>query len=189
MSDVYGYASFIDTTHISLFEGYIGYSGYAQFLDTTHLSLMTGLSIIDSSHILGDTTYYQNQILGPSDMTLTLADWTYAHGHPNIDGTWVDGTFDFRNFDATQIYYSVYYQNYDTSDFSLVGYKFREPARTNVGQYYASMVTPDTAGHYENRWTYLKDESSYAHRKIQSFVGMSKGLDYMPDYPGTGDNI
>jgi len=187
MSDVYGYASFIDTTHISRFQGCISYSGYAQFFDSTHLSLMTGLSIIDSSHISGDTTYYQNQILGPADMALTLADWTYVNGHLNVDGTWVDGTFSFQRFDATQIYYSIYYQDYDTSNFSLSGYKFRKPVRTNVGQYYAPMVVSDTAGHYENRWTYLKDESSYAHRKIQSFVSMSKGLDCMSDYP-TGNN-
>lgn len=175
-----------DSTHESYFQGYLGYSGYLYLIDTTSISSITGLVIDDSTRLPYDSTFFQNSILSTSDMTMTLADWTYAHGRLNPDGTYVDGTFGYHWFDPVQLYYSVYYQSYDTSDFSLVGYKFREPVRTNVGQYYASMVTPDPVGHYENRWTYLRDNSgSYGKEIVQPFTNMSRGLDYMPDYPGS----
>lgn len=186
MSDVHGYISFIDTTHVSSFLGTITYGGYAEFLDTTSQYFSSGLIISDTTRVPRDTTFTQDQILSWSDMTMTFSDWTYANGHLNIDGTWVDGTFGFKLFDPTNLYYSIYYKDYDTSDFSLVGYKFREPVKINVGQYYASMIVPNTVGHYENRWTYLRDNSSYAHRIIQPFTSMSKGLDAMRDYPGDG---
>jgi len=154
---------------------------------------MTGLVINDSTTLGTDATYFQNAILGEGDQTMVFADWTYAGGNLNIDGTWVDGTWGYQWYDPVQRYYSIYFQDYDTSasDSTLVGYKFREPVRENVGQYYSSMVTPDTPGHYLNTWTSLKDSTAYAKRISQPFTNMSRGIDAMQDYPGsdgTGDS-
>ena len=185
MSDVYGTFNLIDTTHISHFLGYIGYGGYLHAVDTTHIAPMTGLVINDSTTFGTDTTYNQNSILGRGDQTAIFADWTYSNGTLNVDGTWVDGTFGWQWYDPVQLYYSVYNQDTADSDATLIGYKFREPVRNDVGNYYASMVTPETPGHYLTTWTWLKDNSSYAKRESQPFTNMSGGLDAMKDYPGS----
>ena len=181
--DVYGNLSFIDNTHVSEFQGSVGFSGILEVDDFTHFFPLNGYVIDDTTRLPQDSTYFQNAIVGQGDMTFNLVDWTYSHGHQNIDGTWVDGTFQHRWFDPNWIFFSTWYQSYDTSEWSLVGYKFREPVHKSTGQYYASMVIPEIAGHYENRWTYLRDSSSYAKEVVQPFVSMSRGIDSMLDYP------
>lgn len=181
--DVYGNLSFIDSTYVAEFHGAIGHSGVLEAYDSIHYFPLTGYVVDDSTRFPQDSTFFQSAIIGHGDMTFNLVDWTYAHGHLNIDGTWVDGTFQHQWYDPQWIFYSTWYQDYDTSDWSLLGYKFREPVHLSTGQYYASMVVPEIVGHYENRWTYLRDSSSYAKEVVQPFVSMSRGLDYMPDYP------
>jgi len=174
-----GTLSCYDSTHICLFQG----EGSLEAYDTTHSFSSTGYIVDDSTRLPSETTYFQGAIVGSGDMTLNLVDWTYANGHLNVDGTFVDGTFKHVWFDPQWIFYSTWYQNYDTSDWSLVGYKFREPVHKSTGQYYASMVVPEMTGHYENRWTYQRDSSSYAKEVVQPFVSLSHGIDSQPDYP------
>ena len=181
--DYYGSISLIDSTHTSQFFGYLGYGGYVEFYDSTHFTPMTGYVVDDSTRLPSDSTYFQGAILSRQDMTLSLKDWTYSGGHLNIDGTWVDGTFKHRWFDPLWLFYSIWSQDYDTSAWSLTGYRYREPVNPSVGEYYASMVVPQETGHYEARWTYLRDNSSYAKEIVQPFVSMSRGIDYMPNYP------
>lgn len=171
-----------DTTHVSQFQGYTNYSPLF-VKDSIHYFPITGYVVDNSTRLPSDSTFSQGAIIGLGDMTFNTVDWTYAHGHQNIDGTWVDGTFQHLWYDPQWIFYSTWSQDYDTSDWSLVGYKFREPVHKSVGQYYASMVVSETPGHYENRWTYLRDSSSYAKEVVQPFVSMSRGLDSMSDYP------
>jgi len=181
--DVIGTLSAFDTTHTSQFEGAIGYTGTLEAVDPSHCFPLEGYIVDDSTRLPQDSTYFQNAIVDRGDMTFNLVDWTYAHGHQNIDGTFVDGTYQHRWFDPSWIFFSTWYQSYDTSEWSLVGYKFREPIHKSTGQYYASMVVPEIVGHYENRWTYLRDSSSYAKEVVQPFVSLSRGIDYMADYP------
>lgn len=179
----YSYLRVIDGTHEVHIEGSIGYSGTIEAIGYPSQFSLTGYIISDTSSLATDQTFTQGAIIGYSDMTLSLKDWTYADGSQNPDGTWVDGTFQYRWFDPEWIFYSIYYMSYDTSDWSLIGYKYRDPIRSGVGEYYVSMVVPDEPGHYENRWTYLRDNSgSYAKEIVQPFVSVSKGLDSMPDY-------
>ncbi len=173
--------------------GYVGYSGTLQSIDTTHLTSMTGLVINDSTTLGTDATYFQNSILGGDDQTMIFADWTYANGTLDMDGTWVGGTFGWQWYDPVQLYYSIYHRDTTSIDSTKVyvdttnleGYKFREPVRNDVGNYYASMIAPNDPGHYMATWTWLKDNSSYAERVSQPFTSMSQGLDAQSDYPGS----
>lgn len=181
--DVYnGQLSLVDSTSISQFFGEITLDSHLQLIDTTHIAPMTGYVLNDSTYLPGDSTYFQKSVIGSTDMALVLVDWTYAHGVPNIDGTLVDGTLGYRWFDPAWIHYSIYYQDYDTSDFSLVGYRYREPVHQDVGKYFANMVVGQP-GHYESRWVYQRETLGYAQEIRQQFVSMSGGLDAMRDYP------
>lgn len=181
--DIYdGQLSLVDSTHISQFFGDITLTSTLRLNDTTHISPMSGYVVNDSTYLLGDGTYSQGSEIGSTDMTLVLADWTYAHGVPNLDGTLVGGTLGLLWYDPAWIHYSIYYQDYDTSDFSLVGYRYREPIRQNVGKYFANMVVGQP-GHYECRWVYQRETLGYAQEKRQTFTSMSAGLDAMRDYP------
>jgi hypothetical protein len=89
-----------------------------------------------------------------------------------------------RWFDPSYIKYSIWYLNYDTSQYSLVGYQHRDPIQENVGDYYAPLQVPNTTGHYQIRWLYLKDDSgAYGSEIVKSFTAMSRGIDSMRDYP------
>ena len=131
----------------------------------------------------GDQTFLQEQILGQGDLTLILRDWTYFGGIPLDATTYVDGTWMYRWFDPSYITYSIWYKDYDTSDYSLVGYKYRDPISNNVGDYYAPMEVPRPPGHYQIRWLYTKSSTSYGKEIIQAFTAVSRGIDAMRDYP------
>jgi len=161
-----------------------GFSGYLFDVTAPDQNFSIALDIADSKIIAGDSPFFQGQILGPGDMPLVLQDWTYFGGQPFDATTFVGGTWMFRWFDPVYLTYSVWYKDYDTSQFSLVGNKFRNSIiEQNVGNFYASMVVPQTPGHYQTRWLYLKDYSgSYAHEIVNKFVSVSRGIDPMPDY-------
>ena len=181
--DAFGSIFIKDAPHVSQFFGYVGLTGNLFCIDSTHQSLFSGYVISDSSCLPGDQTFVQGAILSVSDLTLSLSDWTYANGRLRDDGTYVDGTFGWRSYDPLWLNYAIWYQDYDTSAKSLVGYRYRTPARQNVGTYYAPMVVPTLPGHYEIRWCYQKDSNSYVRELVQPFVSVSNGLTPMPDYP------
>lgn len=173
-----GYIEVLDRPHEVHIEGSIVYPGYIEAIDRSHDVSISGYIVSDSTTLSTDQTFTQGAIISSGDMTLSLKDWTYTDGSQNPDGTWVDGTFQFRWFDPEWVFYSIYY--YQNSDWSLVGYKYRDPVRSNVGEYYSSMVIPEETGLYENRWTYQRDSSSYAHEIIQPFTSYTRGIDSMP---------
>jgi hypothetical protein len=144
----------------------------------------TNSIIYDSTTVAGDQTFLQQQILGTGDLTLILQEWGYFGGYPIDATTWVDVRWMSRWIDPTYIKYSIWYLNYDTSQYSLIGYQYRDPTQENVGSYYAPLQVPSVPGHYQIRWLYLKDNSgSYGIEKIQAFTSMSRGIDGMRDYP------
>jgi hypothetical protein len=139
--------------------------------------------IFDSTTVAGDQTYLQQQILGPGDLTLILQEWGYFGGYQIDATTWGDVRWMSRWYDPSYIKYSIWYMNYDTSQYSLIGYQYRDPIQENVGNYYAPLQVPETPGHYQIRWLYLKDNSSYGSEIFQSFTAVSRGIDPMRDYP------
>jgi hypothetical protein len=190
VAPIYGSIVLSDNSRVT--QNQIGISGFGYDVESTGTEVLPGFVIVDSTTLKTDSTFFQREILGPGNLPFCLSDWTYFGGHQRPDTTWVDGTWMTRWYDPRWLWYSVWYENYlyDTSGhetglgpFSLIGYKYRSPTRKNVGNYYASMVVPDMAGHYQARWVYEKDNSSYAHEVIVPFVGLSAGIDAMPDYP------
>jgi len=179
----YGYLSNTDSTYNASFIGHTDYLGTFYAIDSTHYAPMAGYVVSDSRTLPGDSTFLQGAFLSTGDVTLTLQDWTYFGGHQQPDTTWVDGTWMYRWFQPTYLQYSVWNKSYDTSQWSLVGYKYRDAISTDTGSYYAPMVVPNVPGHYQARWIYIKDESSYAREVVQNFTSVSRGLDVMPDYP------
>lgn len=188
----------------------MNYSGNITLSDSSRVANPTGISgflfdvastdnnpslalDISGSTLLSGKNFFQGQILSRGDLPVTLKDWTYFGGHQQDATTWVDGTWMDRWFNPVYLKYSIWHQDYDTSQFSLVGYKFRDPGTVNTGEYYAPMVVPSLPGHYEARWIYLKDTSSYAREIVEPFVSVSRGLDAMKDYSNyalfNGSNI
>jgi hypothetical protein len=172
-----------DKAHVSFFTGGPVETGSAQFIDASHQTGFSGYVVSDTTTIPTDQTFWQGQILGRGDLTLTLADWTYAWGRQLDATTYTDGTWGYLWVTPIWINYSVWHQDYDTSQFSLVGYRYRDPISDNVGKFYAPMVVPSPPGHYELRWRFQKDSSSYAKEIDVPFVSLSRGVDSMPDYP------
>jgi hypothetical protein len=105
---------------------------------------------------------------------LILRDKVYQGG--TWDGTVLrDCTLVYRYFDPLWINYSVWYVQ-DASNPTLIGYRYRDPVRFNVGNYYAPMVVPSPPGKYEVRWRWQKDSCSYAHEVVQPFLSRSNGV-------------
>jgi hypothetical protein len=190
MAFITGTAVLSDNSRVT--QNQVGISGFGYDVESSGTETLPGFVIVDSTTLNTSSTFSQDQILGPGDIPLCLSDWTYFGGHLQPDMTWTGGTWMNRWYDPLWLWYSIWYENYlyDSSGnlvgfgpFSLVGYKYRTPTRKNVGKYYASMVVPDMAGHYEARWVYERDNSSYAHEIVMPFVGASSGIDAMPDYP------
>jgi hypothetical protein len=184
-----GYAVLSDNSRVAQTHGITGF-GYD--VESNGTETLPGFVIVDSTTLNEKGPFYQNQILGPGDLPLCLTNWGYYGGYQQLDGTWVGGSWMNRWYDPMWLWYSVWYENYiydssghetGFSPYTLVGYKYRDPTRKNVGNYYASMVVPKTVGHYEVRWVYEKDNSSYAHEVIVPFVDLSLGVDSMVDYP------
>lgn len=133
--------------------------------------------------IASDATFLQGQIIGDGGLNLELKQWGYYGGTQLLDTTWVNGKWSFRWYSPYYVNYQIWHKPYDSSVFSLVGCPYREPVMDGIGDYYASMVVPQTPGHYEIRWIYLNDASTIAGQVFQSFTSMSRGIDAMPDYP------
>ena len=168
-----------------------GITGFGYDVESVGAEVLPGFVIVDTVVLGTDGTFSQNTILGPGDLPLCFSDCTYVGGYLS-DMTYVGGTWMTRWYDPKWLWYSVWYDqyNYDSSGnfiglgpSSLVGTKYRIPTRKNVGKYYASMVIPNQVGHYEARWVYERDNSSYAHEIIAPFESISLGIDAMPDFP------
>lgn len=177
-----GFTGFIVLSDSSRHNTNTGNAGFSFSMAPTDPNYITSI-IYDSTWIAGDQTYLQQQLLGPGDLPLVLQEWGYFGGYQIDATTWGDVQWMSRWYDPTYIKYSIWYLNYDTSQYSLIGYQQRDPVRENVGNYYAPLQVPDTPGHYQIRWLYLKDNSSYGSEIFQSFTSMSRGLDSMGDYP------
>lgn len=184
-----GRFDFTDSHSIAPATGYI-------LLDSTRL---TPDMTFQQGHFLGWATDSGSFTIGVDGLTPShdlTAMWA-SGGDPPIDksgelgiifhdktymgGTWDgtvlrDCTMIYRYFDPTWLNYSVWYVQ-DASNPALIDYRYREPIRRNVGNYYASMVVPSPSGHYEARWRYEKDNSSYAHEVVQPFLSRTAGVD------------
>ena len=158
--------------------------GILQCIDSTTFSPITGYIVISSTVQSPSLAFNQDSVLGPGDLTLTFMDRTYTGGYW-VDSTYIDSTLWRVNrlFDPIWINYAIWYMAPpDASDGTLIGYRYRDPVNPSVGNYYASMVTPDPAGQYQIRWVYQKDDSSYAKEIVQNFVSVSNGLSNQVDY-------
>jgi hypothetical protein len=189
MALITGSAVLSDASRVT--QSQLGITGFGYAVESTGTETLPGLVIADTVVLGRDGTFSQNAILGPGDLPLCLSDWTYVGGSL-LDGTYVGGTWRTRWYDPKWLWYSIWYDQYNfdssgnfigTGPASLVGTKYRVPIRKDVGNYYASMVVPRQVGHYEARWVYEKDSSSYAHGIVAPFESTSLGIDAMPDYP------
>jgi len=138
--------------------------------------------IYDSTTVGGDQTFLQQQIIGPGDLTLVLQNWAYSGGYQVDATTYAGGRWGPRWFDPDYIRYSIWYLDYDSSQYSLVGYKYREPTEQNVGNFYAPMEIPTVPGHYQIRWLYFNNDT-IGSEVIKTFTSVSRGIDSMRDYP------
>jgi hypothetical protein len=186
---IHGTFHAIDNSHVTFFSDLNGPAGAFQATDNPHQTFFSGYVVSDTTVFGTDQTFFEGQILGIGDLTLTLADWTYAGGYQLDATTYTGGTWGYRYYNPIWINYSIWYQsydgtNYDTSaPYAMVGYRDREPVNyPTVGSYYAAMVVPSPPGHYEIRWRYQKTASSYAKEIDVPFVSLSRGIDSMPDY-------
>jgi hypothetical protein len=156
-----------------------GQVGFIYDIGPADSDVASVVNIIDSVLMPGDTTYFQNQVIGKGGIPLVLRDWTYFGGHAQDATTFVDGTWMYRWYDPEYLKYSVWYRDYNSSQYTQVGYKLRDPIEQHVGSFYAPMVVPKMPGHYQVRWVYYKANDTYAHEVINSFTSMSRGIDPM----------
>jgi hypothetical protein len=189
---IYGNIQAFDTAHVTFFTNLSGPAGAIQAMDTPHATFFSGYVISDTTTLSTDQTFLQGHILGRNDLTLILADWTYAGGWQLDATTYTGGTWGYRYYNPLWINYSIWYKSYDTSEFTMVGTRDRSPiGYPTVGNFYAPMVVPSPPGHYEIRWRYQKDSNSYAREIDVPFVSLSRGVDSMPDFvlppPPPGD--
>ena len=143
----------------------------------------TAITAAGSRFLQGDTTFLQGSIIGQDGLTLELKNWAYYGGYQQPDTTWVNGQWMFRWYSPVYLNYSIWFKPYNSPDATLIGCPFREPVMLDVGNYYASMVVPETPGHYEIRWLYMDDQSSFGSTIVEKFTSVSRGIDPMKDYP------
>lgn len=55
----------------------------------------------------------------------------------------------FRRFTPEWLNFSIWHWDYDTSQTTMEGYKYRTAITDDVGLYYAPMVVPKEPGHYQ----------------------------------------
>jgi hypothetical protein len=159
-----------------------GVSGYFYSISPTDSNSITSI-IFDSTTVDGDQTFLQQQILGSGDLTLVLNEWGYFGGTQIDATTYSGGRWGNRWFDPSYLTFSIWYLDYDSSQYSLVGYQRRDAAELSVGNFYAPMQVPNPPGHYQIRWLYLKDNNSYGTEIVNPFTSVSRGIDAMRDYP------
>jgi len=199
---IQGTLNLVDSTHVCSFFGAEAYSGDLACIDVSDLFNASGYVVIDSTRYPPYGPYTQGSILrqeepGPSIyVTLPRTDVTncdptarwagfdpplYLHeqaytGGSLSDGTYRDGTWMDRWYDPIWIIYSLWYTQ-DASNPALIGYRYRDPGRVNVGSYYVPMEVPRTTGWYEIRWRYQRDSSAYVHEVVMPFRCASAGID------------
>ncbi len=96
----------------------------------------------------------KSQILGRGDLDVFL---TNSVGNPS---------------NASEIYYAIYYVDPTTTQEILIGTAQRTPVNPQVGEYYASMMIPQsaTAGDYRIRWSFKELVSSPLQQVVQEFA-------------------
>lgn len=165
----------IDSPHSSHFRSSITNTGFLQNFDSTDFSAIACSIIFDSIRLYPDQTVQIGSTVDSQYFSLLLRDRTYTGGHWTFDGTYADGTLVNRYFDPYSISYSIW--NSPNSG-QPIEYRYREPVRVNVGNYYATFEVPDSSGTYQLKWLYRKDSSSYSHEIIQNFVADQYGYPY-----------
>lgn len=179
MAYYYGDATLSDT---SRHNSSTGVSGFFYSISPPDFNNITSF-IFDSTVVAGDQTFMQQQILGTGDLTYIFKEWGFFGGRQLDATTWTDVRRMTRWFDPEYLSYSIWYLNYDSSTYSLVDYRFRDPVRKNVGDYYAAMEVPQIPGHYQIRWLFYKDDGLMGSEVVKSFTALTKGVDPMRDYP------
>jgi hypothetical protein len=179
---IHGTIQATDNPHVTYFTGFNGPAGFLRGIDALHQAGINGYILAGTTRLSTDLRFTQGLFLSRGDMTLVLTDWTYSGWSDYTDGTYIDGVWGFRNYNPSWINYSVWHMDYDSSQYSLVGYRYRQPITDNVGQYYAPMVVPSPPGHYELRWRYQKTGAGTAQEIRAPFTSVSRGVDPMRDY-------
>jgi len=219
-----GTFNLLDSPHVSSFVGSDAHEGTLTGSDSTHTSFFTGYIILDSTRYPSLGSFYQGTVFGrgpdpswvnpggpalflPSgdptarwagtgDPPIQFTDTTWVGGNW-VDGTYVDGTRRSYWYDPMVVNYALWYIQ-GSSNPQLIGYRYRDPVRKNVGDYYTSMIVPRTTGNYEIRWLYQKTSAKgfgqdgfgigsfggygipkdiYAHEIVQPFTCVSLGID------------
>ena len=165
----------IDSPHSSHFRGSITNTGSLQNFDSTDISALACSIIFDSIRLYPDQTVQMGGTVDSQYFSLLLRDRTYTGGHWTFDGTYADGTLVNRYFDPFSISYSIWAS---PNNGQPIEYRYREPVRVNVGNYYATFEVPDSSGTYQLKWLYRKDSSSYSHEIVQNFVADQFGYPY-----------
>jgi hypothetical protein len=228
-----GTFNLVDQTHVSFFNGTFVIEGSFPCADSTqHVSYASGYVVLDSTTVPSVGSFVQGTVFGrgytptwvnlpkpgtrdgtaaPADPTaqwgaadppIQFTDSTWVGG-TWVDGTYVDGTRLSRWYDPLWVNYSMWYTQNPAYPV-LIGYRYNEPVRVNVGDYYVSAVVPRPTGKYEIRWRYQKTyehggfggegfgeggfgglgptKDSYAHEVVMPFTCISAGID--PDATG-----
>lgn len=98
--------------------------------------------------------FSKGEVLGRGDLDLFL---TNSAGNPS---------------NASEIFYGIYYVDPVTSQEILIGSANRTPVNPQVGEYYASMMIPQSAvvGSYRVRWSFKELLSSPLQQVVQEFA-------------------
>jgi hypothetical protein len=195
---IYGDVTCIDKQDFCLILGTEEQTGYVYCLDSTDCFQACGFVINQTISLPDSSTFAQGQELNQdSGLFLSLdspkfipVPNSYTYFDPS-DGSTVtvnlDGYYkDSKPFDPIWINYGIFYTA-DNSNWTLDGYRFRDPMNPQVGTYYANMIAPqrmDTTGAHKIQWLYQKDASSYAVAVDQRFFVNSWGNGPPPPYTG-----
>lgn len=98
--------------------------------------------------------FNKGDILGRGDLDIFL---TNSGGNPS---------------NASEIFYAIYYVDPITTQEILIGSASRTPVNPQVGEYYASMMIPQSAvvGSYRVRWSFKELLSSPLQQVVQEFA-------------------
>jgi hypothetical protein len=179
----------IDSTHQSPFYGFVISDSTRIYPDSTYIqgsvfgrgelpNNQYALMDISQSAAYNDGTAHDDPTsdwVNNVDPPIYFHDTVYT-GYLDTDGTYKGGSLVYRSYDPIWLTYSLWYVQ-DASNNQLIGNRYREPVRRNVGDYYISMVVPRETGHYEIRWKYKKDNHSYVREIVEGFLCTSLGID------------
>jgi uncharacterized protein involved in high-affinity Fe2+ transport len=149
---IHGQALCIDTTDVCQV-----FSGVAGCICVDSIDNFYATSFLYNATILHWIEFFQGQILGPQDLSITLYDSTYWGGTWQYDATYgtiyTDGTYGSRFFTPAEISYRIW--NLDTKQ--LITYNDSVQYNSETGSYYVNVQLPFETGHYRVQWNYLRN--------------------------------